>query len=290
MRQSRDTGWERQAASTCGLPRRPRAGDRAPSRPRSSKDGWPRMSWRCGRAWRSPRGPHAELAALTADLPAGPADAVPPRPAVRAQALRPMSTAARAGMWVVVAAAAPVGLSLPTDGAAFWCSRPSIPGPWPSSVPRHSPGGMRSSPTAGSYRRLRAPGQAPRLMGMGMPETRYARSGAVMIACQVLGEGPFDVVIAPSFVSHVELRWEAAGLGCCLPVRQCGRPSLPPLRWVTRPHVMRGLACGALAGRAALIYGSKVCSLRAIAGSSPASAICSACATPRGRPARIHIA
>ena len=27
-------------------------------------------------------------------------------------------------------------------------------------------------------------------MGMGMPETRYARSGDVMIAYQVLGEGP----------------------------------------------------------------------------------------------------
>ena len=48
-------------------------------------------------------------------------------------------------------------------------------------------------------------------MGMGMPETRYARSGDVVIAYQVLGEGPFDVVIAPSFVFHVELQWEAAG-------------------------------------------------------------------------------
>jgi hypothetical protein len=48
-------------------------------------------------------------------------------------------------------------------------------------------------------------------MGMGMPETRYARSGDVMIAYQVLGEGPFDVVIVPGAVSHVELQWEAAG-------------------------------------------------------------------------------
>ena len=46
---------------------------------------------------------------------------------------------------------------------------------------------------------------------MGMPETRYARSGDVMIAYQVLGEGPFDVVIVPGAVSHVELQWEAAG-------------------------------------------------------------------------------
>lgn len=48
-------------------------------------------------------------------------------------------------------------------------------------------------------------------MGMGMPEIRYARSGDAMIAYQVLGEGQFDVVIAPSLVSHVELQWEAAG-------------------------------------------------------------------------------
>jgi len=46
---------------------------------------------------------------------------------------------------------------------------------------------------------------------MGMPETRYARSGDVMVAYQVLGQGPFDVVIAPPWVSHVELVWETVG-------------------------------------------------------------------------------
>jgi class 3 adenylate cyclase len=40
------------------------------------------------------------------------------------------------------------------------------------------------------------------------PETRYARSGDVSIAYQVTGEGPFDVVRVPPFVSHVELEWE----------------------------------------------------------------------------------
>ena len=44
-----------------------------------------------------------------------------------------------------------------------------------------------------------------------MPETRYARSGDVMVAYQVVGQGPFDVVIAPPWVSHVELGWEIAG-------------------------------------------------------------------------------
>jgi class 3 adenylate cyclase len=40
------------------------------------------------------------------------------------------------------------------------------------------------------------------------PETRYARSGDVSIAYQVLGDGPFDVVYVPPLVSNVELGWE----------------------------------------------------------------------------------
>jgi pimeloyl-ACP methyl ester carboxylesterase len=51
---------------------------------------------------------------------------------------------------------------------------------------------------------------------MGMPETRYARSGDVMIAYQVVGEGPFDVVLTPGTVSHVELYWEIAGVAALL--------------------------------------------------------------------------
>ena len=47
---------------------------------------------------------------------------------------------------------------------------------------------------------------------MGMPETRYARSGDVMIAYQVVGEGVFDVVVTPGTVSHVELGWDIAGV------------------------------------------------------------------------------
>jgi class 3 adenylate cyclase len=44
------------------------------------------------------------------------------------------------------------------------------------------------------------------------PETRYARSGDVSIAYQVLGDGPFDLVYIPPFVSHVELAWEVPSL------------------------------------------------------------------------------
>jgi class 3 adenylate cyclase len=47
---------------------------------------------------------------------------------------------------------------------------------------------------------------------MHVPETRYAQSGEVSIAYQVIGEGLFDVVYAPAFVSHVELAWEIPSL------------------------------------------------------------------------------
>jgi pimeloyl-ACP methyl ester carboxylesterase len=40
------------------------------------------------------------------------------------------------------------------------------------------------------------------------PETRYARSGEVRIAYQVVGSGPFDLVFVPGFVSNIDLLWE----------------------------------------------------------------------------------
>ena len=40
------------------------------------------------------------------------------------------------------------------------------------------------------------------------PETRYAKSGDVNIAYQVVGDGPFDLVLVPGHVSHVEIAWE----------------------------------------------------------------------------------
>ena len=51
---------------------------------------------------------------------------------------------------------------------------------------------------------------------MDAPETRYARSGDVAVAYQVLGQGPFDVVFTPGTVSHVELYWDAAGMASLL--------------------------------------------------------------------------
>ncbi len=41
-----------------------------------------------------------------------------------------------------------------------------------------------------------------------MPETRYARSGEVHIAYQVVGDGTLDLVWIPSVAHHVELSWE----------------------------------------------------------------------------------
>jgi len=41
----------------------------------------------------------------------------------------------------------------------------------------------------------------------GVPETRYARSGGVTVAYQVVGDGPVDLVYVPGFLSHIEWSW-----------------------------------------------------------------------------------
>jgi hypothetical protein len=43
------------------------------------------------------------------------------------------------------------------------------------------------------------------------PETRYALSGDVHIAYQLSGDGPFDLVFVPGFVTHMELQWKLPG-------------------------------------------------------------------------------
>src|SRR5262245_38589748 len=40
------------------------------------------------------------------------------------------------------------------------------------------------------------------------PVTRYAKRGGINIAYQVMGDGPFDVVFVPGFVSHLDYFWE----------------------------------------------------------------------------------
>ena len=40
------------------------------------------------------------------------------------------------------------------------------------------------------------------------PETKYAQSGDISIAYQVVGAGPLDLLIVPGFISHLEQAWE----------------------------------------------------------------------------------
>ncbi|OFW66519.1 MAG: hydrolase [Actinobacteria bacterium RBG_16_68_21] len=49
-----------------------------------------------------------------------------------------------------------------------------------------------------------------------MPETRYARSGDVNIAYQVVGDGPRDLVYVPGWVSNLDVMWEDPALARCL--------------------------------------------------------------------------
>jgi pimeloyl-ACP methyl ester carboxylesterase/plasmid stabilization system protein ParE len=44
------------------------------------------------------------------------------------------------------------------------------------------------------------------------PETKYAKSGEVSIAYQVIGNGPLDLVYVPGWVSHLEYAWEEPSL------------------------------------------------------------------------------
>jgi pimeloyl-ACP methyl ester carboxylesterase len=45
-------------------------------------------------------------------------------------------------------------------------------------------------------------------MSQEVPKTLYAKSGDVNIAYQVVGEGPFDLVHVPAYISNLELQWE----------------------------------------------------------------------------------
>jgi pimeloyl-ACP methyl ester carboxylesterase/DNA-binding CsgD family transcriptional regulator len=43
-------------------------------------------------------------------------------------------------------------------------------------------------------------------------QTKYAKSGDVNVAYQVIGDGPADLVLVPGFVSHVEAAWDDPNL------------------------------------------------------------------------------
>ncbi len=44
-----------------------------------------------------------------------------------------------------------------------------------------------------------------------MPDTKYANSGDVSIAYQVIGDGPVDLVYLAGWVSNIEAMWEDPG-------------------------------------------------------------------------------
>lgn len=46
---------------------------------------------------------------------------------------------------------------------------------------------------------------------MRTPTTRYASSGEVQIAYQVVGQGPVDLLFVPGFISNLDVHWEEAG-------------------------------------------------------------------------------
>ena len=48
-------------------------------------------------------------------------------------------------------------------------------------------------------------------MAVTVPQTRYASSGEVRIAYQIVGNGPIDLVFVPGFISTLEVHWEDPG-------------------------------------------------------------------------------
>jgi class 3 adenylate cyclase len=48
------------------------------------------------------------------------------------------------------------------------------------------------------------------------PQTRYARSGDLSIAYQVVGDGPFDLVLVHGWVSNIDLQWDEPQLSTFL--------------------------------------------------------------------------
>jgi pimeloyl-ACP methyl ester carboxylesterase len=53
--------------------------------------------------------------------------------------------------------------------------------------------------------------RTPPMNDFALPETRYALSGDVNIAYQVMGDGPVDIILVPGFISHIEFRHELPG-------------------------------------------------------------------------------
>src|SRR5947209_2546016 len=85
--------------------------------------------------------------------------------------------------------------------ASFWIKSPCRCSPrWPTVFgPTRSPDCLRGPPCVSTG--------LERLTGE-RPTTRYARSGSVSIAYQVIGDGPRDLVFVGGWVSHLEAAWD----------------------------------------------------------------------------------
>ncbi|MGB7305414.1 MAG: adenylate/guanylate cyclase domain-containing protein [Burkholderiaceae bacterium] len=46
---------------------------------------------------------------------------------------------------------------------------------------------------------------------MEKPRTRYAKSGDIDIAYQVVGNGPLDLIVVPGWISHLDMHWQMNG-------------------------------------------------------------------------------
>lgn len=44
-----------------------------------------------------------------------------------------------------------------------------------------------------------------------LPETQYAQGGEFSTAYQVMGDGPFDIILVPGIISHIDFQHELPG-------------------------------------------------------------------------------
>ena len=74
------------------------------------------------------------------------------------------------------------------------------------------------------------------------PETRYAKSGDLSIAYQVVGEGPIDLVFVPGFVFNLDVAWDSPIGGFCSRLASFSRLILFDKRGTGLSDRMAGIA------------------------------------------------
>jgi class 3 adenylate cyclase len=107
-----------------------------------------------------------------------------------------------------------------------------------------------------------------------IPTTRYAKSGELSIAYQVFGDGPFDLVFVPGYISNLDVSWDMPlgnlyrrlGTFCRLIVfdkrgtglsdRNCGMPTLEE-----RIDDLRAVMTAACSSKASIMGFSEGCAM-----------------------------